>query len=67
MGVRGNTTCDTCRENDLAIGGTLFQHKIMHKIMHKLVWIPPVGKTENQIYHILMNGKYIYKMYKQED
>ena len=37
-------------ENDLAIGETLFQHK--------LTWRSPDGRTESQIDHILVNGKW---------
>ena len=36
------------------IGGTLFQHKTIHK----LTWRSPDGRTESQIDHILVNGKW---------
>ena len=46
--------CDLCEFNDLLIGGTIFQHKLIHK----LTWKSPDDKTESQIDHILINGKW---------
>ena len=50
----GSRLCDICGENDLVIGGTLFQHKTIHK----LTWRSPDGRTEIQIDHIVVNGKW---------
>ncbi|CAH1238986.1 Hypp5678 [Branchiostoma lanceolatum] len=50
----GERLIDTCEEFDLAIGGTLFEHKNIHK----LTWIPPDGKTESQIDHGMINNKW---------
>ena len=46
--------CDLCEFNIFIIGGTIFQHKLMHK----LTWKYPDGKTESQIDHIFINGKW---------
>ncbi|KAI0240732.1 ATP-dependent translocase ABCB1 [Lamellibrachia satsuma] len=54
MTNNGSRLCDICGENDLVIGGTLFQHKTIHK----LTWRSPDGRTESQIDHILVNGKW---------
>ena len=54
MTDNGSRLCDICGENDLVIGGTLFQHKTIHK----LTWRSPDGRTESQIDHILVNGKW---------
>ena len=54
MTDNGSRLCDVCGDNDLVIGGTLFQHKTMHK----LTWRSPDGRTEKQIDHILVNGKW---------
>ena len=32
MTDNGSRLCDICGENDLVIGGTLFQHKTIHKL-----------------------------------
>ena len=50
----GERMCDQCEFNDLVIGGTIFQHKLIHK----LTWKSSDGKTESQINHILINGKW---------
>ena len=54
MTDNGSRLCDICGENDLVIGGTLFQHKTIHK----LTWRSPDGRTESQIDHILVTGKW---------
>ena len=54
MTDNGSRLCDICVENDLVIGGTFFQHKTIHK----LTWRSPDGRTESQIDHILVNGKW---------
>ena len=46
--------CDICGENDLVIGGTLFQHKTIHKLTSRY----PDGRTKSKIDHILVNGKW---------
>ena len=46
--------CHFCNENNMVIGGTLFQHRDIHKT----TWTLPSEATKNQIYHILINGKW---------
>ena len=53
MTDNGSRLCDICGENDLVIGGILFQHKTIHK----LTWRSPDSRTDSQIDHILVNGK----------
>jgi len=50
MNDNGSRLIDTCVENDLVIGGTLFKHKTIHKV----TWTSPSGKTQNQIDHIMI-------------
>ena len=50
----GERLYDFCQENDLIVGGTLFQHKDIHKIS----WTSPDGKTTSQIDQILISGKW---------
>ncbi|KAK3546988.1 hypothetical protein QTP86_007917 [Hemibagrus guttatus] len=50
----GERLIDLCEENNLVIGGTLFQHKTIHK----LTWTSPDRKTRSQIDHIIINGKW---------
>ena len=40
--------CDFCEENNMVIGGTLFQHKDIHK----MTWTSPNGAIKSQIEHI---------------
>ncbi|KAI8514635.1 hypothetical protein Bbelb_072260 [Branchiostoma belcheri] len=54
MTDNGERLIDICEEYDLAIGGTLFEHKNIHK----LTWTSPDGKTESQIDHIMVNNKW---------
>jgi hypothetical protein len=49
----GERLIDLCEENDMVIGGTLFQHKTIHK----LTWTSPDGRTKSQIDHVIINGK----------
>ncbi|XP_041351123.1 craniofacial development protein 2-like [Gigantopelta aegis] len=54
MNENGKQICELCEENNLVVGGTLFQHKDIHK----LTWTSPDGSTINQIDHILINRKW---------
>ena len=49
----GERLCHFCDENNMVIGGTLFQHRDNHKA----TWTSPSGATKSQIDHILINGK----------
>ena len=50
----GERLCHFCDENNMVIGGTLFQHRDIHKT----TWTSPSGATKSQIDHILINGKW---------
>ena len=50
----GERLVGICEENNLIIGGTLFQHKNIHK----LTWTSPDGQSQNQIDHIVINSKW---------
>ena len=54
----GERFIDICQENNLVIGGTLFTHKDIHK----LTWTSPDGKTQSQIDHIIINGKWCHSL-----
>ena len=57
LGIRnenGERFLELCMENDLVIGGTIFQHKKIHKE----TWISPDGKTKNQIDHVAINHRW---------
>ena len=54
MTDNGERLVNTCEENNLVIGGTLFPHKNIHK----LTWTSPDGRTQSQIDHIMINGKW---------
>ena len=59
-GVRndnGERLADFCMSNNLVIGGTIFPHKDIHK----LTWKSPDGRTINQIDHIIINGKWLWR------
>ena len=50
----GDRLIDICQENNLVIGGTLFTHKDIHKLTD--------GKTQSQIDHIIINGKWRHSL-----
>ena len=50
----GGLLVDLCGLNDLVIGGSLFPHKDFHK----LTWNSPNGRDQNQIDHIIVNGRW---------
>ena len=54
MNNNGLRLVEFCAENDMVIGGTLFQHKTIHKY----TWTSPDGNIHNQIDHVLINGKW---------
>ena len=54
MTANGERLVNLCEENDLVIGGTLFPHRTIHK----LTWTSPDGRTQSQIDHIIINGKW---------
>ena len=60
MTGNGSRLCDMCGDNDIVIGGTLFQNKIIHK----LTWRSPDGRTEiTSLY--MENGDALYNTSKQ--
>ena len=58
ISANGEKLVDFCEENDLVIGGTLF----MHRDIHKLTWTSPDGRTQSQIDHIIINGKWRHSL-----
>ena len=50
----GERLADFCEENNMLIGGTLFQHKHIHKT----TWTSPDGTTKNQIDHVIINRRW---------
>lgn len=54
MNENGEFFTEFCGNNNLVIGGTLFQHKEIHK----LTWVSPGGRDKIQIDHIAINGKW---------
>ena len=50
----GSRLVNFCEDNNLVIGGTIFQHKNIHK----LTWTSPDGQTRNQIDHALINKRW---------
>ena len=54
MNENGERLATFCGNNDLVIGGSLFKHKDIHKI----TWTSPNARDQNQIDHIIINGRY---------
>ena len=50
----GERLCHFCEENNMVIGGTLFQHRDIHKT----TYTSPSGNTKSQVDHIPINGKW---------
>ena len=50
----GERLLKICQENNLVVGGSLFQHKDVHKI----TWKSPNGRKFSQIDHIIINQKW---------
>ena len=55
MNENGHLFSDFCMENDLVIGGTLFQHRDIHKY----TWESPDHRTRNQIDHVAVSRKWV--------
>ena len=47
----GERLTDLCDVNNLIIGGTILEHRMIHKE----TWISPYGRTKNQIDNISVN------------
>ena len=54
MNDNGERFAELCGNHDLVIGGTLFPHLNIHKI----TWVSPDRRTQNQIDHIAISGKW---------
>ena len=54
MNENGERLATFCGNNDLVIGGSLFKHRDIHKI----TWTSPNARDQNQIDHIIINGRY---------
>ncbi len=50
----GERLVNTCQNNNLIVGNTIFPHKNIHK----LTWKSPDGRTVNQIDYVIINGKW---------
>ena len=50
----GERLREMCDLNELVITGTRFPHKDIHKA----TWVSPVGRTRNQIDHVLINKRF---------
>ncbi|KAL3884234.1 hypothetical protein ACJMK2_030452 [Sinanodonta woodiana] len=58
MTDNGERLINFCQENDLVIGGTLFEHKDIHK----LTWTSPDGRTQSHIDHSIINGRWKHSL-----
>ena len=54
INYNGERLLEICQENNLVVGGSLFQHKDIHKI----TWKSPDGRTVSQTDHIIINQKF---------
>lgn len=54
MNENGEMFAETCANNSLVIGGSVFSHKTIHKT----TWVSPDHVTENQIDHICICKKF---------
>ena len=54
MNENGERLATFCGNNDLVIGGSLFKHRDIQKI----TWTSPNARDQNQIDHIIINGRY---------
>lgn len=54
MNDNGERFAEICGNHGLVIGGTLFRHLDIHKV----TWVSPNGRTQNQIDHIAISGKW---------
>jgi len=54
MNDNGERLVEFCSMNNLIIGGTLFQHREIRKLTQS----SPNGRVENQIDHLMINGKW---------
>lgn len=54
--VNGDLLIETCINNDLKIGGSVFPHKNNHKVS----WKNPAGHADTQIDHICVSRKWFY-------
>lgn len=54
MNENGELFAELCGNHGLVIGGTLFKHLNIHKV----TWVSPDRRTENQIDHIAISGKW---------
>lgn len=54
MNENGEMFAETCVNNNLVIGGSVFPHKTIHKT----TWVSPDHVTENQIDHICISKKF---------
>ena len=50
----GEKLLEFCDTHGMCIGGTIFPHRKIHKT----TWLSPDGKTENQIDHCIIQGKW---------
>ena len=54
MNENGELFAELCGNHGLVIGGTLFRHLNIHKV----TWVSPDRRTQNQIDHIAISGKW---------
>ena len=58
MNENGERFAEACADNNLVIGGSVFQHKNIHKI----TWVSADHITENQIDHICISQKFRHSL-----